>query len=119
MANLCEPVSLNTGYYHVLLQTLERGTEYIVWVGNGIKRYYTQDTLPSELRNILAIISAGKYGEAFTTRPDSNLEFAGTAAAFFLPPGIPPEAAEVGWRASASFYCLVLPEALLASLRGE
>lgn len=121
MLGLHEPVSLDTGYYRVLLYDSGTNAEevrFTLWVGNNVKRFYSEESLPDFLRNALAVITSAGYGANAVNKPDNIVLHPGTAASMFLPPGHPPEAAEVGWRASYSYYCLVISETEFCRLSG-
>lgn len=85
------------------------GDQYIVYVADGFHRIYTDDTLPNVLKSKLAMILAN--GEIFL--PDSKILrltlYTNTHA---------PELDEVGWRASDTYFCLVVDRATLESLKG-
>jgi len=83
--------------------------QYIVYVADGFHRLYTNDTLPDVLKSKFAMINAN--GEKFL--PDSKILrltlYTNTHA---------PELDEVGWRASETYYCLVVDRLTLESLKG-
>jgi len=83
--------------------------QYIVYVADGFHRIYTDDTLPSVLKSKFAMILAN--GGAFV--PDSKVLrlslYINTHA---------PELDEVGWRASETYFCLVVDRLTLESLKG-
>jgi len=84
--------------------------EYIVYVADGFHRIYTDDTLPDVLKSKFAMILAN--GESANV-PDSKILrltlYTNTHA---------PELDEVGWRASKTYYCLVVDRLTLESLKG-
>jgi len=83
--------------------------EYIVYVADGFHRIYTDDTLPDVLKSKFAMILAN--GESANV-PDSKILrltlYTNTHA---------PELDEVGWRASETYYCLVVDRLTLESLK--
>jgi hypothetical protein len=84
--------------------------EYIVYVADGFHRIYTDDTLPDVLKSKFAMILANGGG---TFVPDSKvLRFTLYTNTFS------PELDEVGWRASDTYFCLVVDRLTLESLKG-
>ena len=83
--------------------------DYIVYVADGYHRIYTDETLPDVLKSKFAMILAN--GEKFL--PDSKILrltlYTNTHA---------PELDEVGWRASETYFCLVVDRPTLESLKG-
>jgi hypothetical protein len=82
---------------------------YIVYVGDGYVRRYTDDTLPECLRSRLAMILAS--GDDVT--PNESL-----LKMELYTNQNSPELDEIGWRASQSYFCMVLTRKELFSLRG-
>jgi hypothetical protein len=84
--------------------------EYIVYVADGFHRIYTDDTLPDVLKSKFAMILANG-GSA--NIPDSKILrltlYTNTDS---------PELDEVGWRASETYFCLVVDRLTLESLKG-
>jgi len=84
--------------------------EYIVYVADGFHRIYTDDTLPDVLKSKFAMILANG-GSA--NIPDSKILrltlYTNTDS---------PELDEVGWRASDTYFCLVVDRLTLESLKG-
>jgi hypothetical protein len=83
--------------------------EYIVYVADGFHRIYTDDTLPDVLKSKFAMIlaSEGKYmldSRIIRMTLYTNADF--------------PELDEVGWRASETYFCLVVDRPTLESLKG-
>jgi hypothetical protein len=82
--------------------------QYIVYVADGFHRLYTDDTLPDVLKSKFAMIHAN--GEGFLS--DSKI------LRLTLYVNTNPELDEVGWRASDTYYCLVVDRPTLESLKG-
>ena len=84
--------------------------QYIVYVADGFHRIYTDDTLPDVLKSKFAMILAN--GESANV-PDSKILrltlYTNTDS---------PELDEVGWRASDTYFCLVVDRLTLESLKG-
>jgi hypothetical protein len=86
------------------------GDSYIVYVADGYHRIYDDDTLPDVLKTKFAMILANASNKfilddkvlriALYTNVDS------------------PELDEIGWRASETYFCLVLDRLTLESLKG-
>lgn len=83
---------------------------FIVYVADGYHRRYDKDTLPDELKTKLAMILATEH----TVIPDHKLQrldlYSNTQSI---------ELDEIGWRASESYYCMVLTRPTLMAMRGE
>lgn len=83
---------------------------YIVYVADGFHRRYDEDTLPDELKTKMAMILATDH----IVIPDNKLQrldlYGNTQSI---------ELQDIGWRASESYYCMVLTRPTLASMRGE
>jgi hypothetical protein len=84
--------------------------EYIVYVADGFHRIYTDDTLPDVLKSKFAMILANGGS---SNVPDSKILrltlYTNTDS---------PELDEVGWRASDTYFCLVVDRLTLESLKG-
>jgi hypothetical protein len=83
--------------------------QYIVYVADGFHRIYTDDTLPDVLKSKFAMIlaSEGRYmldSRIIRMTLYTNTDF--------------PELDEVGWRASETYFCLVVDRPTLESLKG-
>ncbi|NBX51083.1 hypothetical protein EBT25_14425 [bacterium] len=83
---------------------------FILYVADGYHRRYDKDTLPDEIKTKLAMILAS----AHTVLPDHKLQkldlYSNTQSL---------ELDDIGWRASESYYCLVLTRPTLMKMRGE
>ena len=83
---------------------------FIVYVAVGYHRRYDKDTLPDELKTKLAMILATDH----IVIPDHKLQrldlYSNTQSI---------ELQDIGWRASESYYCMVLTRPTLALMRGE
>ena len=84
--------------------------QYIVYVADGFHRIYTDDTLPDVLKSKFAMILANGSTEYL---PDSNILRLTLYTNTFSP-----ELDEVGWRASETYFCLVVDRPTLESLKG-
>ena len=84
--------------------------EYIVYVADGFHRIYNDDTLPDVLKSKFAMILANGGG-AYVGDP-KILRLTLYTNTFS------PELDEVGWRASETYFCLVVDRPTLESLKG-
>lgn len=93
--------------------------EYRMFVGDDLVRYFNGSDLPNEIRSRLAIIRAAgeKYfRDSYVSHTETELTAGFTNACF------PPEFNDIGWQITPPpfvWYCVVIPEKLLDSLRGE
>jgi hypothetical protein len=83
---------------------------YIVYVADGYHRIYTDDTLPDVLKSKFAMVLANG-DSAFVA--DSKI----LRLTLYTNTG-PLELDEIGWRASETYYCLVVDRPTLESLKG-
>ena len=83
---------------------------YIVYVADGYHRIYTDDTLPDVLKSKFAMILANGSPEYLH---DSKMLRLTLYTNTFSP-----ELDEVGWRASNTYFCLVVDRPTLESLKG-
>lgn len=83
---------------------------YVVYVDVGFSRRYDEHTLPDELKIKMAMILANdaKYCED-EKLPKLRLYINENS----------PELDEIGWRASESYFCLVLTRPTLLAMVGE
>ena len=82
---------------------------YIVYVADGYHRIYTDDTLPDVLKSKFAMILASEGSYV----PDSKV-----LRLTLYTNAYSPELDEVGWRASDTYFCLVVDRLTLKSLKG-
>ena len=83
---------------------------FILYVADGYHRRYDKDTLPDEIKTKLAMILAS----AHTVLPDHKLH---RLDLYHNNQSI--ELDDIGWRASESYYCMVLTRPTLMKMRGE
>ena len=83
---------------------------YIVYVSDGYYRRYDKDTLPDELKTKLAMILATEH----KVLPDLSI----TNMTVYQNDQSE-ELDEIGWRASETYYCIVMSVDSLKKLRGE
>jgi hypothetical protein len=83
---------------------------FIVYVADGYHRRYDKDTLPDELKTKLAMILVTEH-KIIPDHKLSKLELYSNTQSLELD--------EIGWRASESYYCMVLTRPTLMAMRGE
>ena len=83
--------------------------EYIVYVADGFHRIYNDDTLPDVLKSKFAMILASEGRYILDSRIIRMTLYTNTDS---------PELDEVGWRASETYFCLVVDRPTLESLKG-
>lgn len=83
---------------------------YVVYVGDGFHRRYDNRTLPDEIKTKLAMILATD-GEHCLDEKLLKLTLYNNRHS--------PALDEIGWRASESYFCLVLTRPTLAAMKGE
>lgn len=83
---------------------------FIVYVDDGYHRRYDKDTLPDDLKTKLTMILAVEH----TVIPDrelSRLDLYSNTQSLDLD--------EIGWRASETYYCVVVTYESMMAMRGE
>lgn len=83
---------------------------YVVYVGVGFSRRYDEHTLPDELKTKMAMILASD-AEYLVDEKLHRLQLYVNQNS--------PELDEIGWRASESYFCLVLTRPTLLAMVGE
>ena len=83
--------------------------EYIVYVADGFHRIYNDDTLPDVLKSKFAMILANDGGYILDSRIIRMTLYTNTYS---------PELDEIGWRASETYFCLIVDRPTLESLKG-
>ena len=84
---------------------------YIVFVADAYHRRYDEDTLPDELKTKMAMILASQHKKV---EPDHELD-----KLTLYQNQQSEELSEIGWRASDTFFCVVLTRPTLSLMRGE
>jgi hypothetical protein len=84
---------------------------YIVYVADGYARRYDEDTLPDELKTKMAMILASPHEKVL---PDRKLQ-----KITLYTNNESEELDEIGWRASETYFCMVLTRPTLALMKGE
>jgi len=85
-------------------------TRYIVYVADGLVRYYDEDTLPDPLKTKMAMILAAQQPLLIDEhRLQKLVVYINT---------MPDEFDTIGWRVSNTYFCLILSRLVLESLKG-
>jgi hypothetical protein len=110
MLSTLTPVShqSKTGLVRVPMRRIE--DHYIVYVSDGYYRRYDKETLPDEIKTKLAMILASPH----KVTPDLSI-----TNLMVYQNDQSEELDEIGWRASESYYCIVMSVDSLKKLRGE
>lgn len=83
---------------------------YIVYVADGLVRYYDEDTLPDPLKTKMAMILAAQQPELMDEhRLQKLVVYINTMSDEFD---------TIGWRVSETYFCLILSRQILESLKG-
>ena len=85
---------------------------YVVYVGVGFSRRYDESTLPDELKTKMAMILASDAEYCVDEKLHKLQLYVNTNRHS-------PALDEIGWRASESYFCLVLTRSTLAAMKGE
>jgi hypothetical protein len=98
-------------HWHLVRVPVMRAVDehYTVFVGDRTVRRYNDDTLPDALKSKLAMILAHDGGFKDDHVLDNITLYTNNQS---------PELDEVGWRASHSYFCLILDRETLDSLKG-
>ena len=109
------PVSILVNNQRLYRTPLRKcGSDITIWPGSGMMRYYQTETLPAPIKVKLAMILA--YSDKATVLDDVTLML---RPASIYTNNYPPEFEDIGWRASTSFFCVVLESKLLGEIRGD
>ena len=103
------PVVHKTNWKLIRLPMRRIEDHFLVFVADGYHRRYDKETLPDELKTKLAMILASPH----TVIPDHKLD-----KLTLYHNNQSEELDEVGWRASESYYCIIVDRELLASMKG-
>lgn len=90
---------------------VREGDDYHVFVGDKFIRHYKESTLPDAIKSRLTMILASPH-QVLKDDEVYKMEI-------YQPAEPNPEFSEIGWRASESYFCVILPQKDLVSLRGE
>jgi hypothetical protein len=90
---------------------MREGDTYHVFVGDNHIRHYKEDTLPDCIKSRLTMILASPH-QINSDRTIAKMQIYNA--------DVPnPDFDEIGWRASDSYFCIILPHQDLLSLKGE
>jgi hypothetical protein len=110
MLNALTPVTHQWNLALVRVPLRRVDDHFVLYVADGYYRRYDKDTLPDEIKTKMAMILATDH----KVIPDRDLRRLGVYENTQSD-----ELDEIGWRASESFYCIVMPIDSLKALRGE
>jgi hypothetical protein len=96
------------GLYRVPLR--KEGNSYTIFVADGFSRVFDEDTLPDEVKTKMAMMLANAK-QIVTDEKVTQLQLMATT--------VDNDFRDIGWRASDSWFCIILPLASLMKLRGE
>jgi hypothetical protein len=89
------------------------GDTYTLWVGEGHTRTFYADELPNLVKSKIAMVLASPIKELVTVQEAAiNIIYVYHNRQY-------PELDEVGWRVTDKLLCLVLPNQIIDSLKGE
>lgn len=85
---------------------------YVVYVADGLVRYYDEDTLPDSLKTKMAMILAAPQPPLIheASRQFQKMAIYNNPMSY--------EFDTVGWRVSETYFCLILDRQTLESLKG-
>lgn len=86
------------------------GDTYTMWVADKFTRVFDEDTLPDEVKSKIAMILARG---SFILKDHEVSELA------LMTTTSDDDFRDIGWRASDSWFCIVLPYKSLMGLRGS
>ena len=105
------PIVHQTNWDLCRVPVMREGDIYHVFVGDNFIRHFKEDTLPDNIKSKLTMILASAHQ---VVRDEDVYKMA-----IYQPIEPNPEFSEIGWRASESYFCVVLPHKEVVSLRGE
>lgn len=89
-----------------VLDNADDMVHYTVFLNGGMKRMYTNDTLPDVFKAKLALINSSKEaGETYEDIPEESFKI---QCDLYIKEH-PKNFDDVGWRVSKHFYCVVMP----------
>ena len=102
------PIMNDHGKYRVPVWVHVHEDRYTVCVGDNTYRYYTEDTVPPEIKATLAMVRAFPMSERFARGYDGGVAEGPQA---YSPPDT--RLIDIGWQLSETSYILVLDRNLL------
>jgi hypothetical protein len=103
------PVMDRFGNYRTPLWEYSADGEYSICVGTNIYRYFTEKTLPAEVKGILGMVKAFPYEERIILFPEYDGDLF-----YYIAPSIDQE--DIGWRVKDNIYIVILNRELLAKV---
>jgi len=105
------PIVHRTNWNLTRVPVMREGDTYHVFVGDNHIRHYKEDTLPDCIKSRLTMILASPH-QINSDRTIAKMQIYNA--------DVPnPDFDEIGWRASDSYFCIILPHQDLLSLKGE
>jgi hypothetical protein len=108
--NRLSPVTHSTNWALVRVPLIREYGKYIVYVGDNFTRTYSDETLPDPIKMRLAMILAS---EQYVIRDAELLK-----SEIYVNHG-PVELHDIGWQASDSYFCIVIPIQDLEDMKGD
>lgn len=105
------PIVHRTNWGMVRVPLMREGDTYHVFVGDNFIRHYREDTLPDCIKSKLAMILASPH-QIESDKMIAKMQI-------YNPYLSNPDFDEIGWRASESYFCIILTQQDLISLKGE
>jgi len=97
----------------VMKDDIDGSAHYTVFINGGMKRMYTNETLPDPIKAKLALINTSKEaGEQFEDIPEESFKI---QCDLYIKEH-PKNFDDVGWRVSKHYYCVVMPMIDMAQL---
>lgn len=101
------PISMNDGTYRVPVK--EADGEYTVSIGSLTYRYFTEDTVPDQIKASLSMVKA--FPEEIRRIPKTRL--VSDVAPYICPH---PSLEDIGWQVGDDTFVLILSEELLRDI---
>jgi hypothetical protein len=108
--NRLSPVVHTTNWSLIRVPLIRENRSYVVYVGDNFTRTYSDATLPDPIKMRLSMILAS---DQHVVRDAELLK-----AEIYVNHG-PTELHDIGWQASDSYYCVVLPLQDLEEMKGD
>ena len=106
----------------------KEGKVYVTNVGFHQQRYYTDSTLPDDIKIKLAFIGSAPESSKWDSHDDRRIEVGKTGSSTIrqqrLPSGAytstyPPAFDKTGWRFGRNYYTVIITETLLWEMKGQ
>jgi len=104
------PIVHSTNWALIRVPLIRENGTYIVYVGDNFTRTYSDRTLPDLIKMRMAMILAS---EQYVVKDGELLK-----NELYVNHG-PVDLHDIGWRASDSYFCVVLPKEDLEDMKGD